>query len=114
MGWPLPEIRRQFTGRHRVQDGREVALFDGPAGSQVPECVVEAVSSYLRSANCNRGAAFATAKESDAILNRAHQAGALVFIDAVHFAPHGRIRVDQIGCDFLACSAYNYERPRQI
>lgn len=229
MNWPVQTIRRQFAGLQRKQDDKSVALFDGPAGSQIPDCVVDAVSEYLRSTNCNRGAAFATAKESDDILNRAHeamadfvgaddpdcivfganmtsltfqlsralsrtwqagdeilvtrldhdanvtpwvlaardrgaivrhvelhpedwtlnlddfrgklsdktrlvafgyasnatgtvnpvqkmtelahQAGALVFIDAVHFAPHGRIRVDQIGCDFLACSAYKFFGP---
>jgi selenocysteine lyase/cysteine desulfurase len=32
----------------------------------------------------------------------AHQAGALCFVDAVHFAAHGRVNVGAIGCDFLA------------
>ena len=229
MDWPLRKIRSQFPALQRQQEGREVALFDGPAGSQVPECVVDAVCNYLRQTNCNRGAAFRTAKESDAILNNAHQVfadflgaddpdcvafganmttltlqlsralsqswqpgdeiivtrldhdanvtpwvlaardkgvtvrivemnhsdwtlnqddfrsklsdrtklvavgyasnatgtinpvqqmtklahdvGALVFVDAVHFAPHGRIRVDHIDCDFLACSAYKFFGP---
>ena len=229
MEWPLTEIRRQFAGLKRLQDGREVAFFDGPAGSQVPEIVVDAVCHYLRHTNCNRGAAFTTAKLSDGILEAAHvvmadfvgtddpdciafganmtsltfqlsralsrtwkagdeiivtqldhdanvspwvlaaqdrgvtvhhvglnpsdwtldledyrsklssrtrlvaagyasnatgtvnpvrtitemahQFGALVFVDAVHFAPHGRIDVNQIGCDFLACSAYKFFGP---
>ncbi|MDQ3327391.1 MAG: cysteine desulfurase-like protein [Chloroflexota bacterium] len=41
----------------------------------------------------------------------AHEAGALVFIDAVQFAPHGPIDVQQIGCDFLACSPYKFFGP---
>ncbi len=41
----------------------------------------------------------------------AHAAGALVFIDAVHYAPHGPIDVRRIGCDFLACSAYKFFGP---
>jgi cysteine desulfurase family protein (TIGR01976 family) len=41
----------------------------------------------------------------------AHSAGAMVFIDAVHFAPHGPIDVRKIGCDFLACSAYKFFGP---
>jgi len=41
----------------------------------------------------------------------AHDAGALVFIDAVHFAPHGPIDVVDIGCDFLVCSAYKFFGP---
>jgi len=45
------------------------------------------------------------------ITSRAHDAGALVYIDAVHFAPHGAIDVAAIGCDFLACSAYKFFGP---
>ena len=41
----------------------------------------------------------------------AHEAGALVFIDAVHFAPHGAIDVRDIDCDFLACSTYKFFGP---
>jgi cysteine desulfurase family protein (TIGR01976 family) len=37
--------------------------------------------------------------------------GAKVFVDAVHFAPHGRIDVQALGCDFLACSAYKFFGP---
>ncbi len=227
--WPIQSIRSQFAGLHRHQNNQPVAFFDGPAGSQVPERVVDAVSHYLRHTNCNRGAAFATAKESDAVLEAAHVAlvdfvgstdpaeisfganmtsqtlalsraistswqagdeiivtrldhdanvtpwilaardrgvtvrhvelnssdwtldldhyrsllsdrtrlvavgmasnatgtvnpvqqmtewaherGALVFVDAVHYAPHGRIRVADLGCDFLACSAYKFFGP---
>jgi cysteine desulfurase family protein (TIGR01976 family) len=41
----------------------------------------------------------------------AHQAGALCFVDAVHFAAHNRINVAAIGCDFLACSSYKFYGP---
>ena len=41
----------------------------------------------------------------------AHDAGALVFVDAVHFAPHALIDVNEIGCDFLACLAYKFFGP---
>ncbi|MBL8812892.1 MAG: cysteine desulfurase-like protein [Planctomycetaceae bacterium] len=227
--WPIHSIRKQFAGLQRLQDHLSVAFFDGPAGSQVPECVVDAVASYLRHTNCNRAAAFSTAIESDAILEAAHvaladfvgandpgcisfganmtsltlalsraisrqwkagdeiivtrldhdanvtpwvlaardagvtvhhvelradqatldfddyqkklssrtklvaiglasnatgtvnpvaqmaklarDAGALVFVDAVHYAPHGRINVTELGCDFLACSAYKFFGP---
>lgn len=40
----------------------------------------------------------------------AHDAGALVYIDAVQYAPHGPIDVQDIGCDFLVCSSYKYYR----
>jgi cysteine desulfurase family protein (TIGR01976 family) len=45
------------------------------------------------------------------ITHAAHEAGALVFVDAVHFAPHDRMDVQRWGCDFLACSAYKYFGP---
>jgi cysteine desulfurase family protein (TIGR01976 family) len=43
----------------------------------------------------------------------AHEAGALVYIDAVQYAPHGPIDVQDLGCDFLACSAYKYFGPHE-
>jgi cysteine desulfurase family protein (TIGR01976 family) len=41
----------------------------------------------------------------------AHDAGALVYLDAVHYAPHGEIDVQDWGCDFLACSVYKFFGP---
>ncbi len=40
-----------------------------------------------------------------------HSVGALVFVDAVHYAPHELVDVREIGCDFLACSAYKFYGP---
>lgn len=45
------------------------------------------------------------------IVNSAHEAGALVFIDAVHYTPHMLVDVQQWQCDFLACSAYKFFGP---
>jgi cysteine desulfurase family protein (TIGR01976 family) len=45
------------------------------------------------------------------ICDWARQAGAISFLDAVHFAPHARINVAEFGCDFLACSAYKFFGP---
>jgi cysteine desulfurase family protein (TIGR01976 family) len=41
----------------------------------------------------------------------ARRAGALSFVDAVHFAPHALVDVKAIGCDFLACSSYKFYGP---
>ena len=41
----------------------------------------------------------------------AHAAGALAFVDAVHYAPHHRIDVAALGADFLACSTYKFFGP---
>jgi len=42
---------------------------------------------------------------------RAREAGALVFVDAVHYAPHAALDVQAMGCDLLACSAYKFYGP---
>ena len=41
----------------------------------------------------------------------AKDAGALVYIDAVQYAPHGPIDVQDLGCDFLVCSSYKFFGP---
>ncbi|TIT22775.1 MAG: cysteine desulfurase-like protein [Mesorhizobium sp.] len=46
-----------------------------------------------------------------ALTGIARQAGALVYVDAVQFAPHGLIDVQNLGCDFLICSAYKFFGP---
>jgi cysteine desulfurase family protein (TIGR01976 family) len=45
------------------------------------------------------------------ITKLAHAAGAMVYIDAVHYAPHGPIDVNVLDCDFLVCSAYKFFGP---
>ena len=45
------------------------------------------------------------------ITRQAHDAGALCFVDAVQYAPHGSIDVQDIDCDFLAVSAYKFFGP---
>lgn len=225
----MHDIRSQFPALARTVNGNPVAHFDGPAGSQVPQCVADAVSHYLLHANANCGAPIITSHETDALLHEARQAaadfvgaddcdeiifganmtsltfafsralsrtwksgdevvvtrldhdanvspwvlaardagavvkhidvhpddgtldmesarraltdrtkllavgwasnitgtvnpvrelvemahavGALAFIDAVHYAPHRRLNVQQIDCDFLVCSAYKFFGP---
>src|SRR5262245_59406380 len=41
----------------------------------------------------------------------AHAAGAQVFVDAVHYAPHALVDVAALGADYLACSAYKFYGP---
>jgi cysteine desulfurase family protein (TIGR01976 family) len=213
----------------RQQDGRAVAFFDGPAGSQMPQRVIDAVAHYLAHTNANTHGEFATSRASDELLaeahrgvadflgaddpqcvvfganmttltlalsraigrtwrpgdevlvtrsdhdanvtpwvlaardagavvhqvhvqrgdctldlddlrrkltartrlvavgaasnatgtvhpvrticDLAHEAGAEVFVDAVHYAPHVLIDVQALGCDYLACSAYKFFGP---
>jgi len=46
-----------------------------------------------------------------AIIRLAHAAGALAYIDAVHYTPHGLIDVAALDCDFLVCSTYKFFGP---
>src|SRR5262249_5063798 len=52
-----------------------------------------------------------TINDVELISREAKRVGALTFVDAVHFAPHGPIDVQALGCDFLACSAYKFFGP---
>jgi len=45
------------------------------------------------------------------ITRLAHAAGAMTYIDAVHYAPHGLIDVKELDCDFLVCSPYKFFGP---
>lgn len=45
------------------------------------------------------------------VIRLAREAGALTYIDAVHYAPHGPIDVRELDCDFLVCSTYKFFGP---
>ncbi len=72
-------VRRQFPALALEHDGRPVAFFDGPGGTQVPQTVIDAVAGYYREANANSGGAFATSERSDAVSEAAHAAVADLF-----------------------------------
>jgi len=220
-------VREQFPSLKLQVNGHTAAFLDGPAGTQVPKQVMDAVQNYFVNANANTCGAFATSRRNDAIIasargamadffncdsnevvfgqnmttitfalaraigrelkagdeivvttldhdanvapwralqengvvirqvdireadctldledlkrkitaktklvavgyasnmvgtinpvaeitKLAHAAGALMFIDAVHYAPHGLIDVKALDCDFLACSPYKFFGP---
>jgi cysteine desulfurase family protein (TIGR01976 family) len=55
--------------------------------------------------------ALGTVSDVSRAARMAHDAGALVFVDAVHYAPHMLPDVKDLECDFLACSAYKFCGP---
>ena len=79
--WSLDALQRQITGRTKI-----VAI--GYASNAVG--TINPVADAIKIA---------------------HDAGALVYVDAVQYAPHGPIDVQTLDCDFLACSAYKFFGP---
>jgi cysteine desulfurase family protein (TIGR01976 family) len=57
--------------------------------------------------------AIGTISDVAAAARLARAAGALVYVDAVHYAPHELVDVEAIGCDLLACSSYKFYGPHQ-
>src|SRR5271169_4024218 len=223
----LAYVRSQFPSLAQTVNGHPAAFLDGPGGTQVPQRVIDAISGYLGRDNANTGGAYATSRNTDAMLAEAraamadflncgadeitfgpnmttltyamsraigrdlgpgdeilvtrldhdanvspwlaleekgvtvrwaeihtgdctldvedlaaklnpktrlvaigyasnavgtinpvkeivrlaHAAGALAYVDAVHYAPHGLIDVAALDCDFLVCSTYKFFGP---
>ncbi len=72
----VAELRSQFPALDKQVNGKPAVFFDGPAGTQVPRRVIDAIVEYLVHHNANHDGVFATSVESDAVLDRAHQAAA--------------------------------------
>ena len=79
-------VRNHFSALRR-----ELAFFDGPGGTQVPDEAIEAIATYLRESNANVGGDFETSRRSDALVADARLAGAGFLgcsIDEVVFGPN--------------------------
>lgn len=223
----LSECRTDFPSLKREHNGRPLVYLDGPAGSQIPQSVIEGISDYYKTCNANTHGQFITTNETDDLMSNvrhkmatflgaesatdisfgqnmttlcyslsraigrtltagdevlitqldheanwgpwlsleqlgivvkevemlpkgvldysdfeqkvnertklvavgyasnltgtindvrmarqlADKVGALLVIDAVHYAPHFPIDVNDLGCDFLLCSAYKFYGP---
>ncbi len=68
------QIRAHFPALERNHEGRPVAYFDGPGGTQVPRAVVEAMTDYLYNHNANSHWHYPTSIETDAIIAQARSA----------------------------------------
>src|SRR5579864_267671 len=70
----LAYVRSQFPSLAQTVNGHPAAFLDGPGGTQVPQRVIDAISSYLRRDNANTGGAYATSRRTDAMIAEARSA----------------------------------------
>ncbi|HZA98861.1 MAG TPA: cysteine desulfurase-like protein [Gemmatimonadales bacterium] len=70
---PVADIRAAFPALARNHQGRPVAYFDGPGGTQVPRQVVGAMEDYLLHHNANTHWPYPTSAETDAIIISARE-----------------------------------------
>ena len=63
LAFDVAAIRARFSSLDRP-----LAFFDGPAGTQVPDEVTDAIAGYLRESNANVGGAYATSRRTDAVI----------------------------------------------
>ncbi|MDQ6712262.1 MAG: cysteine desulfurase-like protein [Candidatus Dormibacteraeota bacterium] len=86
----------------------------------VPECTLD-MSDLQRQLNSrtrlvavtHASNAVGTIPDLAAVARAVHAAGAWLWVDAVHYGPHGPIDVRAIDCDFLVCSSYKFYGPHQ-
>jgi len=70
----IQQCRQQFPALSRTVNDSPAIFLDGPAGTQVPQRVIDAMVRYLSDCNANHGGLFPTSMESDLMLAEAHQA----------------------------------------
>jgi cysteine desulfurase family protein (TIGR01976 family) len=127
----------QSLGDHRENDRREIIVTDldheaniavwlalEREGAKIvwwhfrddallhPEDLEKLLSPRTRIVACTLASnAIGSILDIAAVSRRAHAAGAEVFVDAVHFGPHGAIDVQAFDCDYLVCSGYKIFSP---
>ncbi len=99
--------------RAAAAKGVEVVFADVRADATLDldhlESLIDGRTRLVAATACSN--AFGTLVDVDLLTRAAHKVDALVFIDAVHLAPHRGIDVDHLGCDFLVCSSYKFFGP---
>lgn len=80
--WSIDRVREQFPSLLRPAAGDTLPVFvDNPAGTQVPQRVIDAVRDYYLTMNANAGGTFATSQRTDAMVRDA-RAWAAAFLNA--------------------------------
>jgi cysteine desulfurase family protein (TIGR01976 family) len=77
----LQGVRSQFPALALRVDGRPVVYLDNPAGTQVPQRVIDRTAEYWRTMNANQGGVFVTSARSDALIDEVRRAAA-AFVNA--------------------------------
>jgi len=74
MQYDIERVRASFPALSLTDEGRRRIYFDNPAGTQVPQSVVDRMSECLIEANANLGGYFVTSHNADAVMEEAHAA----------------------------------------
>src|SRR5439155_18620891 len=72
-------VREQFPSLQLKLNGQQAAFLDGPAGTQVPQQVMDAVQKYFIEANANTYGAFLTSRRTNEMISAARAAMADLF-----------------------------------
>src|SRR5262252_7942102 len=78
----IPWVREQFPSLQLQVNGQPAAFLDGPAGTQVPRQVMDAVQKYFLEANANTYGAFVTSRGTNEVISAARAAMADFFNSA--------------------------------
>ena len=65
----VQSLRSQFPSLSRLHNSKPLIFIDGPAGTQVPEYVIDAMSHYYKTSNANTHGAFITTNETDGLMH---------------------------------------------
>ena len=83
-------LRSQFPSLSRIINGHPVVHLDGPAGTQVPQSVIDAITAVYTQSNANTHGQFITSMETDELINHARtQMSALLGADGGHTISFG-------------------------
>jgi cysteine desulfurase family protein (TIGR01976 family) len=71
VAFDVAAVRSRFTALDR-----NLAFFDGPGGTQVPDSVIEAIAGYLRTTNANVGGPYETSRQTEALIDTSRETAA--------------------------------------